>query len=149
MIDKSKWGSGPWQDEPDELEWQHAGFDCSIHRSDTGALCGYVACPPGHPFHGVHRLSIRVEVHGGLTFAAFDPGDPERYLIGFDCGHAFDDKPGLRALVRQWQVLESPEYMPRPLLERLFGTYRTLSYVQSEVESLAEQARAAADRLLS
>lgn len=56
-IDKSTWGAGPWQTEPDRIEWEHVGLTCLMLRTDhMGNWCGYVAVPPGHPWHG-HRYS--------------------------------------------------------------------------------------------
>lgn len=52
-IDKSKWGKGPWQKEPDRMEWEHKGLPCLIVRGPVGAWCGYVAVPPSHPWHGI------------------------------------------------------------------------------------------------
>src|SRR5688572_8992423 len=72
-VDKSAWGAGPWQDEPDRVEWRSHGFPCLVVRSEVmGALCGYVGVPPGHPLHGIHygELETELEVHGGLTFSA-------------------------------------------------------------------------------
>lgn len=51
--DKSTWGEGPWQHEPDRLEFEHAGLPCLIVRNHFGALCGYVGVSPGHPLHKV------------------------------------------------------------------------------------------------
>ena len=53
-IDKATWGDGPWQTEPDRVEWTHAGLPCLALRNKTfGGWCGYAAVPPGHPLHGV------------------------------------------------------------------------------------------------
>lgn len=87
-IDKSAWGEGPWQDEPDKLQWvdDATGLDCLIVRNSGGALCGYVGVPESHPWHGIseyqctasptceedycdHGPESAIEVHGGLTFA--------------------------------------------------------------------------------
>lgn len=87
-LDKSDWPAGPWQDEPDKVQWvdEATGYDCLIVRNHGGALCGYVGVPEGHPYHGVgysgcaqkppcgesycgHSPDSRTEVHGGLTFA--------------------------------------------------------------------------------
>lgn len=53
-MDKSAWGPGPWQDEPDRIEWRDeaTGLPCLIVRNPGGALCGYAAVAPGHPLHG-------------------------------------------------------------------------------------------------
>lgn len=91
-ADKSAWGDGPWQREPDKRQWtdEATGLPCLIVRNSgiTGALCGYVGVAPGHPAHGAdysfwgygesgERLPLTplqealnaVEVHGGLTFS--------------------------------------------------------------------------------
>lgn len=87
-IDKSEWGPGPWQDEPDKAQWIDlaTGLDCLLVRNGDGALCGYVGLPPEHPWHGKgysecltacgddycyeHSPGALAEVHGGLTFSA-------------------------------------------------------------------------------
>jgi len=54
-LKKEQWGPGPWQDEPDRLDWrdERTGLHCAIRRNDLfGNLCGYVGVPVGHPFHG-------------------------------------------------------------------------------------------------
>jgi hypothetical protein len=51
----SQWGPGPWQDEPDRLEWkdERTGLACKILRNTTlGNLCGYVGLPATHPYFG-------------------------------------------------------------------------------------------------
>jgi hypothetical protein len=87
-VDKSAWGAGVWQEEPDKVQMvdEATGFDCLIVRNGSGALCGYVGVPEGHPYFGVdydqcaqkppceaswcdHSPSSAVSVHGGLTFA--------------------------------------------------------------------------------
>lgn len=69
--DKSAWGAGPWQDEPDKAQWvdEATGLDCLIVRNYGGALCGYVGLPESHPLHGADYEKPNVDVHGGLTFA--------------------------------------------------------------------------------
>jgi hypothetical protein len=152
-IDKSKWGVGPWQDEPDRLEWRHAGLPCLIVRGQLGALCGYVGVPPGHRYHGVGHDDVEgVGAHGGLTYAEGcrgeichvpAPGEPDDvWWLGFDCAHAFDYVPGLHA-----QLREICEREHNPLVDvtdaragPMFGeVYRDLAYVKAEVEDLAEQ----------
>lgn len=51
---KSEWGPGPWQQEPDIKRWHDikTWLPCIIRRGPVGALCGYVGVPPGHALHG-------------------------------------------------------------------------------------------------
>jgi hypothetical protein len=52
-IDRTQWGVGPWDDEKDRYEWESEGLACLALRAEMGNWCGYVAVPPGHPWHGV------------------------------------------------------------------------------------------------
>lgn len=64
-LDKSQWGPGPWQSEPDNRTWVDAAtrLPCAMVRAPvTGAWCGYVGLVPGHR---AYRW-------------AFEPKDPER-----------------------------------------------------------------------
>jgi hypothetical protein len=150
--DKKTWGPGPWQEEPDRHEWRYKGLPCLLRRSPmSGGWCGYVAVPPGHPWHGRSWRDEDggpdVEVHGGITFSQGcteggeichvpEPGEPDDvWWLGFDCGHAFDVAPKFMA--------EGRAFGMSPLLSESFGTYRTFQYAKSETESLAEQALAA------
>ena len=142
-IDKRDWGEGPWIDEPDRVEWRHRDLPCLIVRSDaTGALCGYVGVPPGHPWCGRGYDEIEASAHGGLTYSnACDPGGPichepapgepdEVWWVGFDCSHAYDVSPKIEALVG-WAN------------HRRFGprvAYRDIAYVTGVVNDLADQA---------
>lgn len=146
---KSEWGPGPWQDEPDRLEWRHKGVPCLVRRSpSTGAWCGYAAVEPGHPWHGQPELD-NVDVHGGLTFASRCHGDichvPEPgesddvWWLGFDCGHAGDDSPGLRAAIRKIDGQLPPNLRGGDRLLFEGDVYRDLAYVKGECESLADQ----------
>jgi hypothetical protein len=80
-ADKSGWGSGPWQDEPDKLQWtdEATGLPCLIKRNThvTGALCGYVGVAEGHPDFQKDYDDVDVDVHGSLTFADFCHEPPE------------------------------------------------------------------------
>jgi hypothetical protein len=145
-ADKSNWGPGPWQTEPDHVAFKHLGFPCIIHRvtEGHGGLCGYVAMPPGHPWHGKdwNSDSFDPRVHGGVTYGGAcagdichvaKPGEPDDvWWLGFDCAHSGD---------------LSPAYAARHARSMLAGggEYRTIEYVMAECRSLAEQAKAAAE----
>lgn len=142
FLSKAEWGPGPWQDEPDRVEFKHAGLPCLLNRGHLGNWCGYVAVPPGHPLHGHGYDDADVDVHGGLTYAGAcqghichvpEPGEPDDvWWFGFDCGHCWDLSPAVNATMRKlgsraWREIE------------LDDVYRDLPYVRRETESLAEQ----------
>lgn len=41
-IDKTTWGEGPWQHEPDRVDWydEGTGLPCLMIRNAIGAWCG-------------------------------------------------------------------------------------------------------------
>lgn len=135
--------SGPWDTEPDRVEWRHATLPCLVVRNQFGAWCGYAAVPPGHPLHGKSHDAVdgEVSVHGGVTYGAAcqghichvpEPGEPaDVWWIGFDCGHAFDLQP--------WMVARMKREVPGLGRFMRMDVYRDLSYVKAEVEQLAEQ----------
>jgi hypothetical protein len=137
---RAKWGDGPWVDEPDREEWRHSGLPCLITRAPLGNLCGYVAVPPGHPWHGQAYDDIDAAAHGGLTYAdrcqgnichVPREGEPDDvWWLGFDCAHWCDIIPMMASTLPAQGGL--PDYR-----------YRDLAYVRAEVERLAEQAAAA------
>lgn len=152
-IDKSNWQPGPWQSEPDKLQWPDpsTGLPCLMVRGPHGGWCGYVGVPEGHRYFGVGYDDVPVEAHGGLTFADHcqktdheskgichvpDEGEPDHvWWLGFDCAHAGDMSPGsdsrlpehLRALIScPWNASGYEEY-------------RDMDYVKAEVTKLAAQ----------
>lgn len=150
-VDRTDWDPGPWDDEPDKLNWKTAAdLPGMIVRNRSGALCGYVGLPPGHPDHGKGYGDIddEINVHGGLTYAAAcagaichvpEPGEPDAvWWLGFDCHHAWD-----------WGPAYSAYRKTRPNGTTLFEqgpdqVYRDIHYVRAEVESLAAQLAARA-----
>lgn len=51
VLDKSAWGQGPWQDEPDKIQFtdEATGLPCLLVRGPVGSWCGYVGVAEGHP----------------------------------------------------------------------------------------------------
>lgn len=151
-IDKSNWGPGPWQGEPDKVQWidEETGLDCLAVRNGFGVWCGYVGVPPGHLLHGVSDgdLPPDLDVHGGLNYAApCQEGRPEDrgichvpapgrakdvWWFGFDCGRAGDLMPRVETARRE---LGRPT--PGEIKRKL--AYRALGYVRRECASLARQ----------
>ena len=152
-VDKTGWGDGPWNDEPDKAQWidEATGLDCMARRGPLGNWCGYVGVPPGHPYHGRDYDDLDIDVHGGLTYGdrcekdapeaegichVPDPGRPaDVWWLGFDCGHFTDFMPGLRATELRIGL---------PAKRFADTTYKPLGYVRAECASLAAQL--AADR---
>ncbi len=156
FVNRDGWPSGGWDSEPDKVQWidSATGLDCLIHRNPSGALCGYVGVPPGHPYHGKHYQDIAYwdeeadrpagpRPHGGLTFAEGcgesdestgrgichipEPGRPaDVWWLGFDCAHCDDLVPG-----------EAFRYTRA-------GIYRDMAYVKQEVAGLAADVAKAA-----
>ena len=144
-VDKRTWGPGPWQDEPDRLEWRHAGLACLITRvPESGHLCGYVAVPPGHPVHGKDYYDgdgdgdlVDISAPGGLTYAdkcqgvvchVPAPGEPDDvWWLGFDCAHYGDFCPAASSKFG-WHEAGA--------------TYKTIEFVKAAVNLLAEQLQA-------
>jgi hypothetical protein len=132
--------AGPWDDEPDKMQWvdEATNLDCLIVRNHSGALCGYVGVPNGHPHYGKDYDTPDVEVHGGLTYADRcqedapeghgichipDPGRPgDVWWFGFDCAHYQDLIPAY-----------SQDHIG------LGGVYRNIAYVEAECARLAAQ----------
>lgn len=171
--DREGWDAGPWDDEPDKVVWvdDATQLDCMIVRNRMGALCGYVGVTPAHPWHGLgygscaegcltvdvdateyvegcgyeHAVDAKLEVHGGITFAAACHGvvchkhDDESagptWWFGFDCAHAWDVMPAMAARERALGL--GP-------LSGENDVYRDMDYVIGECESLALQLTAVA-----
>jgi hypothetical protein len=143
--DKSGWGDGSWQDEPDKKQWldQETGLPCLIVRNTLGVLCGYVGVPEGHWAYLRHYDDVPVDVHGGLTFSdKCQGGDETRAIchiadddrvwwLGFDCAHAGDYMPKTESFFRK-----AIEHLPYGIPS---DVYRDFAYVTQEVESLARQ----------
>ena len=102
--ERRNWSAGPWDDEPNRVEFEHAGLPCILHRGGSGAWCGYVGLSPGHRFHQTHYRELQdIDVHGGLTYSEEcagcichvpKPGEPENlWWLGFDCAHSYDMRP--------------------------------------------------------
>jgi hypothetical protein len=133
-IVRARLPEGPWQTEPDRVNWKHKGLDCLMVRNDNFLhWCGYVGIPKSHPFYGKDYNDVPVDVHGGLTygktcdnFVCHIPekgSDDDIYWLGFDCAHYGDLAPGMSFA------------FPSSMSD---DQYRDLEYVKKEVENLAE-----------
>lgn len=143
FISKDTWLSGPWHHEPDRVQWRHKSSEliCLMVRSaSSGAWCGYVGVPPGHPFFGINHTAITnsVDVHGGLDYSAPCqedepihgichvplPGEAQAmWWFGFSCVHPGDLYPRFAGITGDAIQL----------------TYKNEEYVHCETECLADQ----------
>lgn len=124
-----------WDDEPNELAFEHNGYKCQIWRVKySGHLCGYVAVGKSHRLYGkgygqLYDEGFDIEVHCGLTFASLTPTawdkDSGLWWFGFDCNHSCDLAPKMSEVSIGFR---DPH-----------AQYRTIGYVKRECESLADQ----------
>jgi hypothetical protein len=137
-VDKSNWGDGPWQEEPDKMQFIEVvtSYPCLIVRGPMGALCGYVGVNKTHPTYMKNYNDINVDVHGGLTFANIcspnkehgichiveEGEDDDVWWLGFDCAHAGDMIPNRVGGYRWYE-----------------DQYRDLYYVMNQCVLLARQ----------
>lgn len=147
-LDRTGWDAGVWDDEPDRAEWtDRTGFPClALRHAHYGVWCGYVAVPPGHPWHG-RSWNDLPEGLADVNFAepcmetdqphrerichVPAPGEPDDvWWFGFDCGHALDVKPH--------EPMEKI-YGKLPGYGGFERTYRTLDYVRDKCALIALQ----------
>lgn len=109
--DRTGWARGPWDDEPDALDWTRGQIICAIRRSKTGVLCGYIAVPPSHPWHGKHPIG-HDDVRDEVGFPWWEPTAEHPggwWALGFDCGHLHDivpSEPGDPEQFHYWTIDE-------------------------------------------
>ena len=135
-LDKTKWGPGPWQTEPDRIDWINSGFSCMALRNGFGVWCGYVGVPKSHPDYGASRDDVGVYVYGGLTYAnecwrhichVPAPGMPDKvWWFGFDCAHGLDFIPSTNILRAHINLQDDL-------------VYRDADFIKAETNRLAAQ----------
>lgn len=153
-VDKTNWTRGVWDEEPDRMQWEHAGYACLIVRHPRyGNWCGYVGVDEAHPAFSKSWKNKEEfpELETGVNYSDFCDGTichvpapdmPERvWWIGFDCGHVSDLQPGMHshvpAAIRERYRAED-ERMKYSVLR---PTYKTVAYVRKRVEELAVELR--------
>lgn len=97
---RGDWRPGIWDDEPDYVNWTDdtTGYICIARRHELfGFWCGYVVIPESHPLYEKDDYSefpdeVQDAAHCGITWANYH-NDFGEWVIGFDCGHTWDDRP--------------------------------------------------------
>lgn len=149
FVDKQEWSLGPWKDEPDYVAWvdDETSYRCVMRRNVIGAWCGFVGLPPQHPLYmaAANDAAFRfVDIHGGITFAAFMDEDATEFQpaekswwVGFDAMQDGDYCPNAHAV----NAKDRPKHMRRlkGKVSSLMQEYRDLEYVFNEVSFLAVQ----------
>lgn len=112
LYDKSSWGPGPWQDEPDDVRWSDSvtGIRCLLWRSSgVGRWCCHCALPGNHPWERLAADEIRLPTVGrSITSKGIVNGDGGCLIwIGFECDGL---KPGLGLPRDRRLVYRSQEY---------------------------------------
>lgn len=142
-MNQQKYSSaGPWDDEPDYIEFTGPhGYSCIIRRIPwSGILCGYVAIPKGHPWHKLeYRDLTDVGVHGGFTYSdhikpSMSPEAVSDWWVGFDCGHGFDYWPGYPNIVRKPTSYRTIDYVKQNILIVETAIYDTAQRKEIEHE---------------
>ena len=144
IADRSGWRPGPWDDEPDKVQWIDAatGLHCIALRA-ASHWCGYVGLPAGHPWRDgeapMQVEGVRAEINYGPH-----PCDGDG-MICHDVDHdddvhwlGFDVASGSR---EPWACLGVRE--PAWNAER---PYHDIAYVRVATMNLAKAAKAAEDR---
>lgn len=113
--------------EGDYLEWIYTTkngleFKCEIKRHSLfKCLNGYVTISEYDKFKDYNNITNNVIVHGGITYERIYNKD---FKIGFDCNHYDDLTPN--DYVISFKLIKNE-------------TYKDMSFVKKECESLAEQ----------
>ena len=132
-----------------EKEWKSWGFLCMVIAQPLGHRCGYVGIGRYHRLFGVdygQESALLKELdsplgttpesyfqaHGGITFAGTLKEHAGYWFFGFDCAHA-SDQPDPELLTEGDMVVREI------MLRDRGGTVRSLVYVVSECEKLAQQ----------
>jgi hypothetical protein len=129
IADRTKWNPGPWDNEPDRVDFVTSGYASFALRGPLGSWCGYVGVPNNHPAYEKDSYDIPAEVHGDITYTSKcegaichvpAPGMPDDvWWIGFDTAHYMDLSPS---------DADHPHH-----------TYKDIGYVIAECIRLAKQ----------
>jgi len=140
-LDKSEWGDGPWQSEPDSEFWidMASGFPGFARRSEAfGCWCGYLGLPPKHPWFSLAVEHIPLLAPNEISASGYAPIErgtkPVYRWLGFHCGHAGDYTPAI------WPTLDHFLSPSLRLDAEVRGEYRDLEWVKSGVTIMALQA---------
>jgi hypothetical protein len=123
LVDKSSWGKGEWNQEPDIVKIIDGARCFMIRRGppSLGHLCGYFGVFESHPFFEKDYNSIQ-KFDVEITFASkwYDQSGIV-WWFGWDHAHWDDLSPGMLKHYRG------------------SGTYKNIRYVMNEIEQINNQ----------
>lgn len=139
IADRSAWRPGPWDDEPDKVQWidEATGFHCIVLRQ-ASHWCGYVGLPAGHPWREGEAPDgvpgVRAEINYGPNPCSDDgmichdvEHEDDVHWLGFDVASGSQEP---------WECLGDRSWnSARP--------YHDLAYVRSATTNLAKAAASA------
>lgn len=133
MLNEPDADSGSWH----FYQWR------LLRMKNSGAWCGYVLIPEGHPWHGLDTWALAdVSIHGGVTFAGHHPAF-DSYAVGFDCCHSGDILPNASPDANLLNAMTVFTDLAQGVELGSGSTYKTIAYARDEVKLLCEQAGAA------
>lgn len=132
-----------------------SGYFAHIHETSLGHLCGYVAVPMSHPWHGLDYtdqvavpqsiLDREIDTDSVFAMALFCAGEQTREATAIEL--AIDVHGGLTWAQQDrmgwtfgFDCAHSCDVLT-PYEETAYSVYRDLAYVTKEVERLACQLR--------
>ena len=151
FLDKSEWGDGPWQSEPDKIQWpdERTGLPCLILRHPKhGGLCGYVGVAEGHPYFGMDAETINSRVMSaqvidyadlcsddgdqhGICHVVEDGENDRVWWMGFSCAFSWGS---LLPLYTAPALINAGAPAPPKSYH-----YRSVPYVRQQVTLLAAE----------
>lgn len=163
-LDKTLWGDGPWQSEPDEFSGLYKKHIYYGLRNNQGCWCGYVLISDNNPLlkdcfndEGSY-MDIAIDVHQGVTYCnrkrRKDLDQKKHIWVGFDCCHYDDHWPSTVARNKYLSDVAMNKYLSDKLpseatrLRELFTDinegrlnkpYRDMSFVIEQCKSMIDQ----------
>lgn len=142
-LDRSSWGSGPWDNEPDYHEVRYRGYKIVLVRSNLGFWCSYIGIPTKSKW-STEEYYDQINTAWGVTWneTALPWGESEKdtFYIGFDYGHSSDYVPGIsipnsvHPAVMERLMCIAPHYLPTNKTN-----YKTMKHVIQDMKRVVKQ----------
>lgn len=142
-IDRSSWGSGPWDNEPDFHVVRYRGYKIVLSRSNLGNWRAYIGVPLKSKWARKEYYD-QINVVGGVTWSETELpwGESEEgmFYIGFDYAHSNDFIPGLPLVNSRFNELREKFLDLYPLFVPFDKRdYKTMKYVIQEMKRVVKK----------